>query len=200
MKEGVASSELISEATGATTTKRLSWEVSGPRGGSHGDLGSLERSLPQGRCWVTPDTLFSESQWMARSFRVFGSNKVAKAYAALAALEKLFLAPLSWANKKRAPIAVRGGPKFTAKVGHSSPMSSLECGLLGGRRLLWLFEWEVNVSCLFPTVQPHNPGLIRHGRPMHNEITTPNLRAGKRREHPWWGEGWCQPWRLHECW
>ena len=56
-----------------------------------------------------------------QKFQGAGSNKkVAKAYAALAALEKLFPdAPLSLeANKKkRAPVPVRGGPKFAAKVG-----------------------------------------------------------------------------------
>uniref|UniRef100_A0A8C4LKE4 Spermatid perinuclear RNA-binding protein n=1 Tax=Equus asinus asinus TaxID=83772 RepID=A0A8C4LKE4_EQUAS len=54
-----------------------------------------------------------------QKFQGAGSNKkVAKAYAALAALEKLFPdAPLSLeANKKkRAPVPVRGGPKFAAK-------------------------------------------------------------------------------------
>lgn len=55
-----------------------------------------------------------------QKFQGAGSNKkVAKAYAALAALEKLFPdAPLALeANKKkRAPVPVRGGPKFAAKV------------------------------------------------------------------------------------
>uniref|UniRef100_A0A4W2E374 Interleukin enhancer binding factor 3 n=1 Tax=Bos indicus x Bos taurus TaxID=30522 RepID=A0A4W2E374_BOBOX len=55
-----------------------------------------------------------------QKFQGAGSNKkVAKAYAALAALEKLFPdAPLSLeANKKkRAPVPVRGGPKFAAKA------------------------------------------------------------------------------------
>ncbi|XP_041513013.1 interleukin enhancer-binding factor 3 isoform X5 [Microtus oregoni] len=54
-----------------------------------------------------------------QKFQGAGSNKkVAKAYAALAALEKLFPdAPLALeANKKkRAPVPVRGGPKFAAK-------------------------------------------------------------------------------------
>ncbi|XP_040842230.1 interleukin enhancer-binding factor 3 isoform X2 [Ochotona curzoniae] len=54
-----------------------------------------------------------------QKFQGAGSNKkVAKAYAALAALEKLFPdAPLALeANKKkRAPVPVRGGPKFTPK-------------------------------------------------------------------------------------
>lgn len=55
-----------------------------------------------------------------QKFQGAGSNKkVAKAYAALAALEKLFPdTPLALeANKKkRAPVPVRGGPKFAAKV------------------------------------------------------------------------------------
>lgn len=55
-----------------------------------------------------------------QKFQGAGSNKkVAKAYAALAALEKLFPdAPLALeANKKkRTPVPVRGGPKFAAKV------------------------------------------------------------------------------------
>ncbi|XP_059123423.1 interleukin enhancer-binding factor 3 isoform X8 [Peromyscus eremicus] len=54
-----------------------------------------------------------------QKFQGAGSNKkVAKAYAALAALEKLFPdAPLALeANKKkRTPVPVRGGPKFAAK-------------------------------------------------------------------------------------
>ncbi|XP_036315326.1 interleukin enhancer-binding factor 3 isoform X2 [Pipistrellus kuhlii] len=53
-----------------------------------------------------------------QKFQGAGSNKkVAKAHAALAALEKLFPdAPLSLeANKKRAPVPVRGGLKFAAK-------------------------------------------------------------------------------------
>nr|XP_045000483.1 interleukin enhancer-binding factor 3 isoform X6 [Jaculus jaculus] len=54
-----------------------------------------------------------------QKFQGAGSNKkVAKAYAALAALEKLFPdAPLTLeANKKkRTPVPVRGGPKFAAK-------------------------------------------------------------------------------------
>ncbi|XP_054960079.2 interleukin enhancer-binding factor 3 isoform X4 [Pan paniscus] len=54
-----------------------------------------------------------------QKFQGAGSNKkVAKAYAALAALEKLFPdTPLALdANKKkRAPVPVRGGPKFAAK-------------------------------------------------------------------------------------
>lgn len=113
--------ELISE-TGGSHDKRFVMEVSGPRVGSHGDLGSLERSLPQGRCWVTPDTHCSpQVEVDGQKFQGAGSNKkVAKAYAALAALEKLFPdAPLSLeANKKkRAPVPVRGGPKFAAKVG-----------------------------------------------------------------------------------
>lgn len=62
-----------------------------------------------------------------QKFQGAGSNKkVAKAYAALAALEKLFPdAPLALeANKKkRAPVPVRGGPKFAAKV------SGCPCGL-----------------------------------------------------------------------
>ncbi|KAM5308548.1 interleukin enhancer-binding factor 3 isoform 4-T6 [Glossophaga mutica] len=66
-----------------------------------------------------------------QKFQGAGSNKkVAKAYAALAALEKLFPdAPLALeANKKkRAPVPVRGGPKFAAKphnpgFGMGSPM------------------------------------------------------------------------------
>lgn len=54
-----------------------------------------------------------------QKFQGAGSNKkVAKAYAALAALEKLFPdTPLALeANKKkRTPVPVRGGPKFAAK-------------------------------------------------------------------------------------
>ncbi|ELV14044.1 Interleukin enhancer-binding factor 3 [Tupaia chinensis] len=54
-----------------------------------------------------------------QKFQGAGSNKkVAKAFAALAALEKLFPdAPLALDinKKKRAPVPVRGGPKFAAK-------------------------------------------------------------------------------------
>ncbi|XP_055457290.1 interleukin enhancer-binding factor 3 isoform X4 [Psammomys obesus] len=66
-----------------------------------------------------------------QKFQGAGSNKkVAKAYAALAALEKLFPdAPLALeANKKkRTPVPVRGGPKFAAKphspgLGMGGPM------------------------------------------------------------------------------
>lgn len=64
-----------------------------------------------------------------QKFQGAGSNKkVAKAYAALAALEKLFPdAPLALeANKKkRAPVPVRGGPKFAAKVSGPPPVSGL---------------------------------------------------------------------------
>lgn len=55
-----------------------------------------------------------------QKFQGAGSNKkVAKAYAALAALEKLFPdAPLPVEQKKkRAPMPARGGPKFPVKVG-----------------------------------------------------------------------------------
>lgn len=54
---------------------------------------------------------------MARSFRVLAQNKkVAKAYAALAALGSCSLTLSLEANKKkRAPVPVRGGPKFAAK-------------------------------------------------------------------------------------
>uniref|UniRef100_A0A670KFC8 Interleukin enhancer binding factor 3 n=1 Tax=Podarcis muralis TaxID=64176 RepID=A0A670KFC8_PODMU len=54
-----------------------------------------------------------------QKFQGAGSNKkVAKAYAALAALEKLFPdAPLPMEQKKkRAPMPARGGPKFPVKV------------------------------------------------------------------------------------
>lgn len=55
-----------------------------------------------------------------QKFQGAGSNKkVAKAYAALAALEKLFPdAPLPMEQKKkRPPMPTRGGPKFPMKVG-----------------------------------------------------------------------------------
>uniref|UniRef100_A0A8C5SL75 Interleukin enhancer binding factor 3 n=1 Tax=Laticauda laticaudata TaxID=8630 RepID=A0A8C5SL75_LATLA len=55
-----------------------------------------------------------------QKFQGAGSNKkVAKAYAALAALEKLFPdAPVPMEQKKkRAPMPARGGPKFPVKVG-----------------------------------------------------------------------------------
>ncbi|PKU26795.1 hypothetical protein llap_22901 [Limosa lapponica baueri] len=55
-----------------------------------------------------------------QKFQGAGSNKkVAKAYAALAALEKLFPdAPVAIEQnkKKRAPVPARGGPKFAVKV------------------------------------------------------------------------------------
>ncbi|NWT61995.1 ILF3 factor, partial [Erythrocercus mccallii] len=55
-----------------------------------------------------------------QKFQGAGSNKkVAKAYAALAALEKLFPdAPVAIEQnkKKRAPVPARGGPKFPVKV------------------------------------------------------------------------------------
>lgn len=64
--------------------------------------------------------VFLQVEVDGQKFQGAGSNKkVAKAYAALAALEKLFPdAPLALeANKKkRAPVPVRGGPKFAAKV------------------------------------------------------------------------------------
>lgn len=64
--------------------------------------------------------IFLQVEVDGQKFQGAGSNKkVAKAYAALAALEKLFPdAPLALeANKKkRAPVPVRGGPKFAAKV------------------------------------------------------------------------------------
>ncbi|NXV54432.1 ILF3 factor, partial [Molothrus ater] len=54
-----------------------------------------------------------------QKFQGAGSNKkVAKAYAALAALEKLFPdAPVAIEQnkKKRAPVPARGGPKFPVK-------------------------------------------------------------------------------------
>ncbi|XP_029441267.1 interleukin enhancer-binding factor 3 isoform X6 [Rhinatrema bivittatum] len=55
----------------------------------------------------------------AQKFQGAGSNKkVAKAYAALAALEKLFPnapAPMEPNKKKKPPMAARGGPKFAMK-------------------------------------------------------------------------------------
>lgn len=55
-----------------------------------------------------------------QKFQGAGSNKkVAKAYAALAALEKLFPdAPVAIEQnkKKRTPLPARGGPKFAVKV------------------------------------------------------------------------------------
>lgn len=75
-----------------------------------------------GRYWVSsvPTLSFPQVEVDGQKFQGAGSNKkVAKAYAALAALEKLFPdAPLALeANKKkRAPVPVRGGPKFAAKV------------------------------------------------------------------------------------
>ncbi|XP_061212520.1 interleukin enhancer-binding factor 3 isoform X5 [Neopsephotus bourkii] len=54
-----------------------------------------------------------------QKFQGAGSNKkVAKAYAALAALEKLFPdapVPIEQNKKKRAPVPTRGGPKFAVK-------------------------------------------------------------------------------------
>lgn len=66
-------------------------------------------------------TLFltSKVEVDGQKFQGAGSNKkVAKAYAALAALEKLFPdAPLPMEQKKkRAPMPARGGPKFPVKV------------------------------------------------------------------------------------
>lgn len=71
-----------------------------------------------------------------QKFQGAGSNKkVAKAYAALAALEKLFPdAPLALeANKKkRAPVPVRGGPKFTPKVSTGPGEAVLPCAAGAG--------------------------------------------------------------------
>lgn len=93
--------------------------------GPGGGLESLE-TPPRPKVGVgSPQTHMCSSQVEVdgQKFQGAGSNKkVAKAYAALAALEKLFPdAPLALeANKKkRAPVPVRGGPKFAAKVsGH----------------------------------------------------------------------------------
>lgn len=70
-----------------------------------------------------------------QKFQGAGSNKkVAKAYAALAALEKLFPdAPVAIEQnkKKRAPVPARGGPKFAVKVRKKSPLRPLGGGADG---------------------------------------------------------------------
>lgn len=64
--------------------------------------------------------IFLKVEVDGQKFQGAGSNKkVAKAYAALAALEKLFPdAPVAIEQnkKKRAPVPARGGPKFAVKV------------------------------------------------------------------------------------
>ena len=69
-----------------------------------------------------------------QKFQGAGSNKkVAKAYAALAALEKLFPdAPVAIEQnkKKRTPLPARGGPKFAVKV-RSAALWALGCDLSG---------------------------------------------------------------------
>lgn len=82
-----------------------------------------DRLSPWRRCWVSSaptHCVFLQVEVDGQKFQGAGSNKkVAKAYAALAALEKLFPdTPLALeANKKkRTPVPVRGGPKFAAKV------------------------------------------------------------------------------------
>lgn len=121
--------ELISE-TGGSHDKRFVMEVSDP-GAVPVEAWSLgESPFPSGRLWIISDTcLFFQVEVDGQKFQGAGSNKkVAKAHAALAALEKLFPdAPLSLeANKKkRAPVPVRGGLKFVAKV------TGCPCNLLG---------------------------------------------------------------------
>lgn len=69
-----------------------------------------------------------------QKFQGAGSNKkVAKAYAALAALEKLFPdAPVAIEQnkKKRAPVPARGGPKFAVKVSQCTVQRL--CGVTNG--------------------------------------------------------------------
>lgn len=71
-----------------------------------------------------------------QKFQGAGSNKkVAKAYAALAALEKLFPdAPVAIEQnkKKRAPVPARGGPKFPVKVSETPNPTALEWEETGG--------------------------------------------------------------------
>lgn len=102
---------------------------------------------------------------------------MAKAHAALAALEKLFPdAPLSLeANKKRAPVPVRGGLKFAAKVTGCPAIISARYEFF-----LLLPGNEANLTCLSFPVQPHNPGFGMGG-PMHKEAPPPpNLRGRGR--------------------
>lgn len=112
--------ELISE-TGGSHDKRFVMEVSGPGLLPVGAWGLKRRPHPKGSVGSTLTHICPpQVEVDGQKFQGAGSNKkVAKAYAALAALEKLFPdAPLSLeANKKkRAPVPVRGGPKFAAKV------------------------------------------------------------------------------------
>lgn len=75
-----------------------------------------------------------------QKFQGAGSNKkVAKAYAALAALEKLFPdAPVAIEQnkKKRAPVPARGGPKFPVKVSEIPNPTALQWEKRGWE-LLW---------------------------------------------------------------
>lgn len=89
-----------------------------------------------------------------QKFQGAGSNKkVAKAYAALAALEKLFPdAPVAIEQnkKKRAPVPARGGPKFPVKVSEAPNPTTLEWELVwNGKRpkgagLEWEETWGSN--------------------------------------------------------
>lgn len=89
-----------------------------------------------------------------QKFQGAGSNKkVAKAYAALAALEKLFPdAPVAIEQnkKKRAPVPARGGPKFPVKVSETPNPTTLEWELVwNGKRpkgagLEWEETWGSN--------------------------------------------------------
>ncbi|OXB55659.1 UNVERIFIED_CONTAM: hypothetical protein H355_014190, partial [Colinus virginianus] len=97
-----------------------------------------------------------------QKFQGAGSNKkVAKAYAALAALEKLFPdAPVAIEQnkKKRAPLPARGGPKFAVKVREAvgDPLGAL------------------------PGASQHNPGFGMGG-PMHNDVPPPPNMRGRGR-------------------
>ncbi|RMB90085.1 hypothetical protein DUI87_33540 [Hirundo rustica rustica] len=75
-----------------------------------------------------------------QKFQGAGSNKkVAKAYAALAALEKLFPdAPVAIEQnkKKRAPVPARGGPKFPVKVSGIHSPTALEWEKINGNQAM----------------------------------------------------------------
>lgn len=102
--------------------------------------GSLFRPRNKGAVWpkrfcADAGLILPKVEVDGQKFQGAGSNKkVAKAYAALAALEKLFPdAPVAIEQnkKKRAPVPARGGPKFAVKVRKKTPLRSLSGGADG---------------------------------------------------------------------
>lgn len=119
---------------GKGSSKDEEWDVPTPLGRSkprpsfaHSQPLPLSLSWfldPSGTSCSCPSMVssFSKVEVDGQKFQGAGSNKkVAKAYAALAALEKLFPdAPVAIEQnkKKRAPVPTRGGPKFAVKVSY----------------------------------------------------------------------------------